>query len=148
MLFRSRVCSHPRLYGHPGQYSTTLEHMPPDHQAYVQWNAERFINWARRIGPNTEITVKAILSSHKIEQQAYKSCLGLIKLADKHSVSRVEAACQKALFYTASPSYKVVKTILASGQDKIAENPESNNSESATEHGFIRGADYYGRTNK
>ena len=143
-----RLCSHPRLYGHPGQYSTILEHMPPDHQSYVQWNAERFINWSRKVGPHTEITVKSILSAHKIEQQAYKSCLGLIKLADRLSVSRVEAACQKALFYTPSPSYKIVKTILASGQDKVAEDPEPVKSEHAAEHSFIRGADYYGRTSK
>jgi len=143
-----RVCSHPRLYGYPGQYSTVLEHMPPDHQAYVQWNAERFINWAKKIGPNTEITVKAILSSHKIEQQAYKSCLGLIKLADKHSVSRVEAACQKALFYTPNPSYKIVKTILASGQDKVVDNPEPVRTEQTAEHSFTRGVEYYGRTKK
>ena len=93
-----RICSHPRLYGYPGQYSTMEAHMPPDHQAYVQWNADRFIKWARKIGQNTETTVKAILSSHKVEQQGYKSCLSLIKLADKYSVVRLEAACKKALF--------------------------------------------------
>jgi len=114
-----RSCSHPRLYGYPGQYSTMEAHMPPDHQAYVQWNADRFIAWARKIGPNTETTVKAILSSHKVEHQGYKSCLSLIKLADKYSVVRLEAACKKALFYTPMPSYKSVKTILPTGQDKI-----------------------------
>ena len=113
-----RLCSHPRLYGHPGQYSTTESHMPPDHQAFVQWNAERFIVWARKIGPCTEITVKAILSSHRIEQQGYKSCLALIKLADTHSITRLEAACRKALSYTPAPSFKSVKTILSTGQDK------------------------------
>ena len=144
-----RICSHPRLYGHPGQYSTTLEHMPPDHQAYVQWNGERFIQWAGRIGHHTEITVKAILAAHKIEQQAFKSCLGLIKLADKYSVSRLEAACEKALFYTPSPSYKSVKTILVTGQDKVdAEQATSADSESVTAHGYTRGADYYGRIGK
>jgi hypothetical protein len=84
-----RISSHPRMYGHPGQYSTILEHMPPDHQAYVQWNGERFIQWAGRIGRHTQITVKAILAAHKIEQQAFKSCLGLIKLADKYSVTQL-----------------------------------------------------------
>ncbi|NLM77659.1 MAG: IS21 family transposase [Ruminococcaceae bacterium] len=144
-----RISSHPRMYGHPGQYSTILEHMPPDHQAYVQWNGERFIQWAGRIGRHTQITVKAILAAHKIEQQAFKSCLGLIKLADKYSVTRLEAACEKALFYTPSPSYKSVKTILATGQDKVdAEQTPSADSESVAAHGFTRGADYYGRIGK
>lgn len=140
-----RICSHPRLYGHPGQYSTTQTHMPLDHQAYIQWNGERFVSWAKQIGPNTEITVKAILSSHKIEQQAYKSCLGLIKLADKYSVTRVEAACQRALTFTPLPSYKSVKAILVTGQDKIAEEPTQPKTDAAATYGFTRGAEYYGR---
>jgi transposase len=140
-----RICSHPRLYGYPGQYSTMEAHMPPDHQAYVQWNADRFKAWARKIGPNTEATVKAILSSHKVEQQGYKSCLSLIKLADKYSVTRLEAACKKALFYTPVPSYKSVKTILSTGQDKIDNDSEAVPPDNAVTYGFTRGADYYGR---
>jgi transposase len=140
-----RICSHPRLYGYPGQYSTTEAHMPPDHQAYVQWNASRFINWSQKIGPNTEMTVKAILSSHKIEQQGYKSCLALIKLADKYSIARLEAACKKALFYTSMPSYKTVKTILSTGQDKVDVESEPFIPGDSETHGFTRGANYYGR---
>jgi len=140
-----RICSHPRLYGYPGQYSTMEAHMPPDHQAYVQWNADRFKAWARKIGPNTETTVKAILSSHKVEQQGYKSCLALIKLADKYSVIRLEAACKKALFYTPVPSYKSVKTILSTGQDKIDSSSEPVTPDNASVYGFTRGAEYYGR---
>ena len=140
-----RICSHPRLYGYPGQYSTMEAHMPPDHQAYVQWNADRFIAWARKIGPNTEMTVKAILSSHKVEQQGYKSCLSLIKLADKYSVVRLEAACKKALFYTPVPSYKSVKTILSTGQDQIDNSSEPVTPDNAATYGFTRGAEYYER---
>jgi hypothetical protein len=143
-----RICSHPRLYGHPGQYSTIQVHMPLEHQAYIQWNGERFVKWASQIGPNAEVTVKAILSTHKIEQQAYKSCLGLIKLADKYSVTRVEAACQRALSFTTVPSYKSVKTILVTGQDKIADETTSTRTEAAATYGFTRGAEYYGRSNK
>jgi transposase len=143
-----RICSHPRLYGYPGQYSTTEAHMPPDHQAYVQWNAGRFIAWAQKIGPNTETTVRAILSSHKVEQQSYKSCLALIKLADKYSIVRLEAACKKALFYTLMPSYKSVKTILSTGQDKVAVEPEPLTTDKVETHGFTRGANYYGRKMK
>ena len=74
----NRICSHRRLYGRFNQYSTLQEHMPPEHQKYVQWNAERFIRWAAKIGSSTEAAVKAILSSYKVEQQGYKACLGLL----------------------------------------------------------------------
>ena len=68
----SRICSHPRLYGRFNQYSTIQEHMPPEHQKYVQWNGERFIHWAGKVGSNTQVAVQAILSGYKVEQQGYK----------------------------------------------------------------------------
>jgi len=140
-----RICSHPRLHGRPGQYSTIPEHMPEDHQKYTQWNADRFISWAENIGPSTTIVVKAVLSSHKVEQQGYRSCMSLLKLADKYSVTRLESACSRALSYTPSPSYRSIKTILTTCQDKAAvQSPLSTNNDAAV-HGFTRGADYYGR---
>lgn len=136
----SRICSHPRLYGKFNQYSTIQEHMPPDHQKYVQWNGERFIRWAGKIGSSTECAVRAILSSYKVEQQGYKSCLGLLKLADKYSAQRLENACKRALEFTPRPSLKNIQAILASGQDKLPTEPEST---SSSQYGFTRGADYY-----
>ena len=141
----SRICSHPRLYGKFNQYSTIQEHMPPDHQKYVQWNGERFIRWAGKIGSSTECAVRAILSSYKVEQQGYKSCLGLLKLADKYSAQRLENACKRALEFTPRPSLKNIQAILASGQDKLPTEPEPT---SSSQYGFTRGADYYDRGKK
>ena len=44
--------------------------------------------------------------------------MGLLKLADKYSVDRLEAACCKALTFTATPSYKSIKNILDTGSDR------------------------------
>ena len=96
----NRIASHQRLYGRKGQYSTVTEHMPADHQAYLEWNGDRFRKWAERIGTNTCKVVNAILTSQRVEQQSYRSCTGLLKLADKYSDQRLEAACRKALSYT------------------------------------------------
>ncbi len=145
-----RICSHKRLYGHPGQYSTLEIHMPEDHQKYLKWDGNRFISWAEKVGTSTGITIKSILSSYKVEQQGYKACMGLLKLADKYSVERLEAACHKALSYTAHPSYKSVKNILVTGQDKTitqAEVPTAPQSESNA-YGYTRGAEYYGGKNQ
>lgn len=46
----NRVCCHKRLYGRVGQYSTIEGHMPEEHQQYIQWNGQRFIQWAEKIG--------------------------------------------------------------------------------------------------
>jgi transposase len=140
-----RICSHPRLYGKEGQYSTIIEHMPEDHQKYLQWNGERFISWAEKVGPHTVAAIKAILASHKIEQQGYRGCLALLKLADRYSVTRLEAACERALSYTPSPSYKNISTILKSGQDKLNQaSQEPQTRDENEKYGFTRGAEYYG----
>ena len=70
--------------------------------------------------------------------------MGLLKLAEKYSDALLEAACKKALSYTASPSYKSIKNILVTGSVK----QESETTESTTihkAHGITRGADYYRR---
>lgn len=119
--------------------------MPEDHQKYTQWNGTRFVSWAESVGSNTTIVVKSILSFHKVEQQGYKSCLALIKLADKYSVTRLETACCKALSYTPNPSYRSIKTILTTGQDKLTNQETHSVNENSATYGFTRGADYYGR---
>lgn len=141
-----RIASHVKLHGRSGQYSTIVDHMPDDHKNYTAWNSERFISWAEGVGPNTTTTIRAILSAHKVEQQGYKSCMALLKLADKYSVTRVETACKKALTYTPRPSYKSVQTILKTGQDKVVtkEDPTPPSNEPKASFGFTRGSGYYG----
>ena len=142
----NRIASHRRLHGRKGQYSTITEHMPESHQKYLEWNGDRFRKWAERIGINTSKVVDALLTSGRVEQQSYRSCMGLLKLADKYSVDRLEAACQKALLYTASPSYKSIKNILATGQDKTEiDSSKSTNTCTQNKHALTRGADYYRR---
>jgi transposase len=151
-----RIAIHKRLYGHSGQYSTIPEHMPLQtfglhkHRQYAaQWNAERFIRWAGDIGPHTERTIKAIIASRKVEQQSYKTCMALLKLAASYSAAKLEAACEKALSCQACPSFRNVKTILQTGGGKGTPDARSVKSLDKTEpdvqrHAFTRGNAYYG----
>lgn len=138
---QERIASHKRLYGRKGQYSTVTDHMPQDHQKYLEWNGDRFRSWARQIGENTYKVIDSILASRSVEQQAYRSCMGLLKLADKYSARRLEDACTQALSYTASPSYKSVKNILSAKQEAHVSPEESNHKAK----GITRGADFYRR---
>ena len=138
----TRIASHARKYGHPGQYATRPEHMPEDHLKYVQWNAERFLSWAKAIGDNTVAVTKAILASRKIEQQAYRTCMALLKLAEKYSPARLESACKRALSYTPSPGFKSIQTILATEQDKLPDTEPIH--DASADFGFTRGPGYYG----
>lgn len=140
-----RIASHPRLSGKIGQYQTIPEHMPAKHQLYQEWNAERFTSWAKQIGEHTETVVKAILNKSKVEQQGYRSCMWLIKAADKYSSQRLENACQRALSFTPSPSYKNVQAILKSGFDKIGPKKEVDSTVTPSEYAISRGPEYYGR---
>ena len=140
----NRIASHRRLKGRQGQYSTITDHMPKDHQQYIEWNGDRFRRWAENIGINTYPAVDAILTSKCVEQQTYRSCMGLLKLAERYSAVLLEEACRKSLTYTASPSYKSIKNILVTESAKPAQaNPNTGNSHKT--HGITRGADYYRR---
>ena len=141
----NRIASHRRLTGRPGQYSTITEHMPQDHQRYLEWNGDRFRKWAERIGINTYTVVNAILTSKPVEQQTYRSCMGLLKLAEKYSDSRLETACKKALSFTVSPSYKSISNILATGADQTNPSESGSGNTKQKTKGITRGADYYRR---
>ncbi len=138
----SRIASHPRLYGRKGQYSTQQEHMPENHQKYLSWNGDRFRRWAMQMGESTLHVVESMLTSRQVEQQAYRSCMGLLKLAEKYSSAELEAACGKALSLPESPSYKSIRNILAAGVHK----PVLQESESTENpYAITRGAEYYRR---
>jgi hypothetical protein len=140
----TRIASHKRLYGNPGQYSTVPEHMPEKHRQYAQWNAERFIRWASDIGPHTEQAVKAIFASRKVEQQGYKTCIALLKLADSYSTGRLETACEKAILYSSCPSFRSIHTILKTGSDKRIKEPAPQDGTGDQQYAFTRGNAYYG----
>jgi transposase len=136
-----RICTHQRLQGKAGQYSTNPEHMPPNHREYVSWDSDRFLAWACKIGDNTRELIQKVLASKKIEQQSYKSCFGLLKLADRYTTFRLENACQKALALR-SPSYTTVNNILKNGMDKVTKEPTVKNN-IITINSNVRGAGYY-----
>ena len=117
--------------------------MPPNHQKYSSWNGERFRKWARSYGLNTYAVVNFFLTRDKVEQQGYKSCMTLLKLADKYSPQRLEEACKRALSYTPRPSLKSILTILRSRQDILLTENESEEGDTSSQYAFTRGSDYY-----
>jgi transposase len=142
----NRICSHVKLLGRQGQYSTQESHMPPNHQKYIQWNGDRFRSWAAKIGKNTAVVIESILIRYKVEQQGYRACMAILKLSDTYSPERLESACAKALNYTPQPNYKNIQTILKSGHDKISEDTSA--PAEPSKFAFTRGADYYRRENQ
>jgi hypothetical protein len=140
----NRICSHVRLHGRIGQYDTNPDHMPPNHQLYSEWNSDRFKRWAENIGPSTKEVVTRIFDSYRVEEQAYKGCLSLLKLADKYTAARLENACKVALTHIASPRYKNIRLILEAGQD-LPQPAKEQALETVLDNGYthLRGAEYY-----
>ena len=67
--------------------------------------------------------------------------MALLKLSDKYTDERLEAACAKAFTFTSTPSLKIIQSILKSGQAELLEKtPEQ---KLQPQYGFTRGATYY-----
>ena len=139
-----RIASHVRkMYAPEPIYLP--EHMPENHRKFLEYNTESFLDWGKSMGHSTHLVIKHFLFMHKVEQQGYKSCASLMKLADRYGTDRLENACAKALSYTSNPSLKNISTILKNGQDKVVLTSESarvSNKESL-KYGITRGASYY-----
>ena len=136
-----RVASHLRD-DTPGQYSTEDSHMPSNHKRRKEkWSPERFIRWAQSIGLETCQVIKELLGSKRHPEQAYKSCIGVLKLADKYGPQRLEKACTMANESNLC-SYRHIKNILKNNMDK-ALTQCSSKPYPVFSHEYVRGQHYY-----
>jgi transposase len=90
-----RVASHVRSYT-PG-FTTDPAHMPESHRRHAQWTPSRVISWAKATGANTAQLTEEIMATRPHPEQGFRSCLGIMRLADRYGKQRVEAACGRAL---------------------------------------------------
>jgi len=83
-----RVAVHPRSHS-PGM-TTDPAHMPERHRHQYQWTPERLENWAGAIGEQTRVWVRAQLARRAHPEQAYRVCLGLLKMRKRKEVDQSE----------------------------------------------------------
>ena len=55
------------------------------------------VRWAQTIGPNTARLFERKLADKPHPEVGYRGCLGIIRLAERYSAQRVEAASERAL---------------------------------------------------
>ena len=84
-----------------------------------------------------------ILENKPHPEMGYRGCLGIIRLADRYSAGRVEAAAKRALL-TGACRYRSVESILKNSLDRQPL-PVSSSAPSTTppRHDNIRGAEYF-----
>jgi len=135
-----RIASHRRSHL-KGRHTTVPDHMPEAHRQAGDWSPERLARWAARTGPATEKLILSVLGARKHPQQAYRTCLGILRLGKAYGETRLEAACRRALIL-GSHSYKSIASILKHHLDDqpLAEPQELPLPE---DHDNIRGPSYY-----
>lgn len=136
-----RVLTHQRNYREHG-YTTKKEHMPPSHQKYLEWTPDRILQWSQKYGPSVKELVEKIMASRAFPEQAYRACLGIIRLANHYSPERLDRACGRALSYHML-NYRGVKNILEKGLDKKENSPGAR---VLIRHENLRGPEYYNQT--
>jgi len=124
-----------------GGFTTDPAHRPKSHQKYLEWTPSRMIRWGEQTGPHTAEMVRRILESRPHPEQGFRACLGLLRLGDRYTTPRLEAACARAL-HVGAVSYQSVKSILSTGLDQI---PVEEQTALALpqDHEHVRGEQYY-----
>jgi len=128
------VAIHPRSRVQ-GRFSTRSEHMPASHRFVLNADGNWFQQEAEKIGPQTNAYITALLKSRPYPQQAYRSCLGILDLARKHSPANMETVCQRLL-----PAHLLSYTDVKSELERLASNPST---EPLPVHENVRGQSYY-----
>jgi len=123
-----------------GLATTAEEHMPAKHRAVASWTPERIELWAAKTGPETAALCRAIMAARPHPELGFRSCLGVLRLGDRYTSERLEAACTRAHAMGAT-SYRSVRSILERGLDRETE--EIGSTPPALTHANVRGADYY-----
>lgn len=132
------IASHRKQIGACHQYTILEKHMPVSHRHYLQWDAERFEDWASGLGEATRIVVGRFLAAGPVERVGLKACTSLKKLADLAGDAHLEEACKLALECSLEPSIKQIRELVKTCA-KPVDKPTAD-----TSVGFVRGSDYYG----
>ena len=101
------------------------------------------MRWAAQNGEKTHQLIQAMIEARAHPQQAFRACLGVMRLGKQYGTDRLEKAAVRALAL-GSLSYKSMESMLKNGLDKLplSGEPTSLLTPPIT-HDNLRGADYY-----
>lgn len=138
-----RIATHTRFPSYMEYaYATQPEHLP-DQFKQPEWNAERMLSWAEKIGPHVVKVIQRVFERVQIKEQGYQSCLSVLNLTKKYSDVDLDKACQIALERVHSPRYRQLNAILTNPVYKGFFNQNGKQKDAET-IGYIRGSEYYG----
>lgn len=140
----NRIATHNRFStGRKNQYSTHAEDMPEKFR-FTPWNEERIQKWASSIGKYTGETVERIFESVTLKEQGFNPALAVLRLSNKYSEARLEAACEFAIVNgIKKPRYHHLNSILAANQDQTYLENKKAKKKADAPMGYLRGSNYY-----
>jgi transposase len=122
----------------PHRPTTLADHMPSSHRRYRDWTHERIQREAAAIGDDAAALIEIILRSRPHPEQGFRSCIGILRLAQRYDAERLDGACARALAL-GTRSYGSVATILKNGRERQSPAPQ----QPSLLHENIRGPGYY-----
>ena len=80
------------------RYHTQADHMPSSHRAYLEGlNPEKLLERASKMGHEILQTIQLVLNRGSYPEQNYKTCNGILALANSYGHQRLQACCHHAM---------------------------------------------------
>ena len=133
------VAAHPRAT-ELWQVRRRPEHAPPELEQYLNLTHDGLLQWARRLGPSVALVAQEVFADKAVD--GMRPVRALIRLADKYTVQRLEAACRRAIHF-ATPSFRSVKNILVHELDRLPEQQPASPTNGQIEFRFAREYGYF-----
>lgn len=108
------IATHPRL-SQPGSFSTVPDHLLPEAEAWQTQDLQWCLQMAKGIGPHCYAVVHRFLADQQMTR--LRTVQNLLRLREKYSPDRLEAACERALHFGNS-RYRDIADMLKKGKDQ------------------------------
>ena len=90
------IWTHKRSYT-PKDWVIIPSDMPTEYKDYGYWTVPYFQQKASTIGPNTHALIDGVFRKYAYPVQAFRSCFGILRYAERYSPETLECCCNDAV---------------------------------------------------
>lgn len=108
------IATHPRLF-QPGSFATVPDHLPPEAEAWQSQDLQWCLQMAAGVGPHCHAVVHHFFADRQMAR--LRTVQNLLRLRERYSPERLEAACERALHF-GNTRYREIVDILKNGKDQ------------------------------
>lgn len=149
-LYNRLICRHARSYEAYPRYITDDDHMPPNHRYETEVKKRTgadYRKWAASYGPNMTAFIDAVLKKPRHEEQAYRSCMGILQKGKEIPAEQMERIAGECIAMN-SCRYSTFRDLVNDyrARSKNGEQPSEDNAsvnQQTPRHNNIRGPHYY-----